>query len=124
MASVDPLLTHDGGIPTQTTSEDVLDRKVFIGGLSWQTTAENLRNYFQNFGDIAEAVLMIDKRTGQPRGFGFVTFLNTAGKFHAFITLCLFVCFQPSQHQLSLPCSRGSRHGAGHTHHRQPKRGC
>lgn len=80
MASVDPLLTHDSGAAPSPTSEDVLDRKVFIGGLSWQTTAENLRAYFQNFGDIAEAVLMMDKRTGQPRGFGFVTFLDTAGE--------------------------------------------
>ena len=54
--------------------------KVFVGGLSWQTTEEGLRYYFEKFGELCDAALMTDKRTGQPRGFGFVTFKDPACK--------------------------------------------
>eukprot|EP01036_Dinobryon_divergens_P012365 gene12365-16654_t len=52
--------------------------KVFVGGLSWQTTEEGLRYYFEKFGELCDAALMTDKRTGQPRGFGFVTYKDPA----------------------------------------------
>ncbi|KAK8384294.1 hypothetical protein O3P69_009220 [Scylla paramamosain] len=37
--------------------------KMFIGGLSWQTTAEGLREYFSKFGDINEVMVMKDPTT-------------------------------------------------------------
>ncbi|ESO09359.1 hypothetical protein HELRODRAFT_73357, partial [Helobdella robusta] len=49
-------------------------RKIFVGGLSAPTTAEDIRRYFESFGTVTEAVLMIDKQTHRHRGFGFVTF--------------------------------------------------
>ncbi|XP_037940445.1 RNA-binding protein Musashi homolog Rbp6 isoform X4 [Teleopsis dalmanni] len=48
--------------------------KMFIGGLSWQTSPENLRDYFSRFGDISEAMVMKDPTTRRSRGFGFITF--------------------------------------------------
>lgn len=48
--------------------------KMFIGGLSWQTTPESLREYFSQFGDVKEALVMKDPTTMRNRGFGFVTF--------------------------------------------------
>lgn len=54
--------------------------KLFVGGLSWDSTEETLQNHFQGYGTITEVALMKDKYTGQPRGFGFVTFNNAAGK--------------------------------------------
>lgn len=48
--------------------------KMFIGGLSWQTTPETLREYFEQFGDVKEALVMKDPTTMRNRGFGFVTF--------------------------------------------------
>ncbi|CAN6701164.1 unnamed protein product [Malus baccata var. baccata] len=48
--------------------------KLFVGGVSWETTEENFSNYFSKYGEIVDSVIMIDKHTGKPRGFGFVTF--------------------------------------------------
>ncbi|KAK2723960.1 RNA-binding protein Musashi homolog 1-like [Artemia franciscana] len=53
--------------------------KMFIGGLSWQTTAEGLREYFSRFGDVTEVMVMKDPTTRRSRGFGFVTFADTTG---------------------------------------------
>ncbi|KAF1571272.1 UNVERIFIED_CONTAM: hypothetical protein FQV16_0001124, partial [Eudyptes robustus] len=50
--------------------------KIFVGGLSWDTTDQSLRNYFRQFGELTECQIMRDKNTGATRGFGFVTFLN------------------------------------------------
>jgi RNA-binding protein Musashi len=50
--------------------------KMFIGGLSWQTSAENLRDYFSKFGDVNECMVMRDPTTKRARGFGFITFAD------------------------------------------------
>ncbi|VDI79264.1 RNA-binding protein Musashi, partial [Mytilus galloprovincialis] len=50
--------------------------KMFIGGLSWQTTAETLKSHFGVYGEIKEAMVMKDPTTKRSRGFGFVTFQN------------------------------------------------
>ncbi|KAI4298787.1 hypothetical protein L6164_032305 [Bauhinia variegata] len=50
--------------------------KLFIGGISWDTNEDRLRQYFQNFGDVVEAVIMKDRTTGRARGFGFIVFAD------------------------------------------------
>ncbi|CAL1384896.1 unnamed protein product [Linum trigynum] len=52
--------------------------KLFIGGISWDTNEDRLREYFQAFGDVVEAVIMKDRSTGRARGFGFVVFADPA----------------------------------------------
>uniref|UniRef100_A0A673XWK3 DAZ-associated protein 1 n=1 Tax=Salmo trutta TaxID=8032 RepID=A0A673XWK3_SALTR len=49
-------------------------RKLFVGGLDWSTTQETLRNYFSQYGEVVDCVIMKDKTTNQSRGFGFVKF--------------------------------------------------
>ncbi|KAJ7967010.1 RNA-binding protein like [Quillaja saponaria] len=53
---------------------DTTYTKVFVGGLAWETQSETMRRYFEQFGEILEAVVIIDKNTGRSKGYGFVTF--------------------------------------------------
>ncbi|MED6144253.1 hypothetical protein PIB30_118027 [Stylosanthes scabra] len=53
---------------------DTTFTKLFVGGLAWETPTEELRKYFEQFGDILEAVIITDKNTGKSKGYGFVTF--------------------------------------------------
>uniref|UniRef100_A0A803LML9 RRM domain-containing protein n=1 Tax=Chenopodium quinoa TaxID=63459 RepID=A0A803LML9_CHEQI len=48
--------------------------KLFVGGISWETTEEKLKDYFGQYGDVYQVNIMRDKATGRPRGFGFVLF--------------------------------------------------
>lgn len=46
--------------------------KLFVGGLSWDTTEESLRALFAQVGTVSSAQIITDKFTGKSRGFGFV----------------------------------------------------
>ncbi|CBI23698.3 unnamed protein product, partial [Vitis vinifera] len=50
--------------------------KLFIGGISWETSEDKLKEYFGSYGEVSQAVVMRDKATGRPRGFGFVVFAD------------------------------------------------
>eukprot|EP00250_Pteridium_aquilinum_P014958 c22304_g1_i3 orf=421-1455(+) len=50
--------------------------KIFIGGLSWETSTEKLTKHFKKYGEIIDSVVMRDRSTRQPRGFGFVTYAD------------------------------------------------
>merc|ERR1719150_2155373 len=67
-------------INTQTSQhceeEENLAVKLFVGGLSWQTEEDNLRQYFSQFGAIDNVQIMKDPFTLRSRGFGFITFCS------------------------------------------------
>jgi len=50
------------------------EAKIFVGGLSWQTTEETLRYHFEQYGEVKAVEVMRDRNTGDPRGFAFVVF--------------------------------------------------
>uniref|UniRef100_A0A671RN56 Heterogeneous nuclear ribonucleoprotein A1-like n=1 Tax=Sinocyclocheilus anshuiensis TaxID=1608454 RepID=A0A671RN56_9TELE len=49
-------------------------RKLFIGGLSFETTDDSLRAHFEQWGALTDCVVMKDPNTKRSRGFGFVTY--------------------------------------------------
>jgi cold-inducible RNA-binding protein len=50
-----------------------MSTKLFVGNLSFEVTENDLQDAFAAHGTVAEANLMMDRTTGRPRGFGFVT---------------------------------------------------
>ncbi|CEM23488.1 unnamed protein product [Vitrella brassicaformis CCMP3155] len=59
--------------------------KMFIGGLGQETSSEGLREHFSKYGEIADCAVVMDRRVGRSRGFGFVTFVDTKAVEHAMI---------------------------------------
>ncbi|MBI5508598.1 MAG: RNA-binding protein [Deltaproteobacteria bacterium] len=53
-----------------------MGNKLFVGGLSFNTTDDGLREGFARFGEITEAKVITDRDTGRSRGFGFVTYTD------------------------------------------------
>src|SRR5579872_4571462 len=51
-------------------------KKLFVGGLPWATTSDDLKQLFSQHGNVASATVITDKMTGRSRGFGFVEFEN------------------------------------------------
>src|SRR5689334_8659748 len=50
-----------------------MSNKLFVGNLSFNTTENDLQDMFAAHGTVVEANLMVDRVSGRPRGFGFVT---------------------------------------------------
>ena len=65
-------LCHSLTLASSPSSADA--KKVFVGGISFNTTDESLRNAFERFGPITDARVMMDAATQKSRGFAFVTF--------------------------------------------------
>ena len=50
-----------------------MNNKLFVGNISFNTTENDLQDAFAAHGTVLEANLMMDRATGRPRGFAFVT---------------------------------------------------
>lgn len=59
-----------------TTNSSFRTNKMFVGGLPADVTNEMFRDFFSKFGEIEDSIVILDKDTGRPRGFGFITFRN------------------------------------------------
>ncbi|WCJ27179.1 RNA-binding (RRM/RBD/RNP motifs) family protein [Euphorbia peplus] len=78
-------------LPAATRHPDILDsirtladadislRKLFIRGLSSDTTSETLHSLFSSYGDLEEAIVIFDKTTAKSKGYGFITFKHVDG---------------------------------------------
>jgi heterogeneous nuclear ribonucleoprotein A1/A3 len=52
--------------------------KIFVGGLARDTTLATFQKHFGTYGEIVDSVIMKNKHTSQPRGFGFITYSDPA----------------------------------------------
>jgi len=71
--------------PAAATTEEyevettpVIERKVFVGGVNFETTEAALQTFFLQFGKIVECIIVRDRQTGRSKGFGFITFYRKA----------------------------------------------
>lgn len=52
------------------------DKKIFVGGIAYDVSNEDLQNHFSQYGEVAQAQVKFDRMTGRSRGFAFVEFAN------------------------------------------------
>lgn len=70
-----------------------MEGKIFLGGLTWQTTEDMLKTHFGKWGSLNDVILMRNKITGEPRGFGFVQFMETACEYRLWHLVFVFFVF-------------------------------
>ena len=51
-------------------------KNIYVGNLPFSTTQDELQGLFESYGEVSRAVIVNDKETGRPRGFGFVEMPN------------------------------------------------
>lgn len=78
-----PIHTLDGkkidpkhATPKNRPRQSNKTKKIFVGGVSQDTSADEVKAYFNQFGLVEETVMLMDQQTKRHRGFGFVTFEN------------------------------------------------
>jgi RNA recognition motif-containing protein len=57
-----------------------MSKKLYVGNLSYDTTSDDLRDAFSQFGSVTSAEVMMDRETGRSRGFGFVEMADGAAE--------------------------------------------
>ena len=71
---LDPIVGNRLESKRQSEKESItMSSKLFVGNLSFNTTENDLQDAFAAHGTVLETNLMMDRATGRPRGFGFVT---------------------------------------------------
>jgi len=71
-------MEYNSEATTNGDKGDEDERKIFVGGLSWESTDKDMRTYFEKFGTIEKVTLKTDPMTGESRGFGFILYEDKA----------------------------------------------
>ena len=74
LMSIDEVMrTMQGGVPDEEKETRKIPSRLFVGGLDWRVTGDQLRATFEKIGPVSDAIVVLDRDTGDSRGFGFVT---------------------------------------------------
>jgi RNA recognition motif-containing protein len=76
LRSVDEVMAAMENRASAPRSAPPIPCRLFVGGLSWETTDQDLRAAFGQFGVVTDAVVVTDRDSGKSKGFGFVTLEN------------------------------------------------
>jgi len=76
LPSIESALAAIGNRNSESRAAAGIPVRLFVGGLSEETTEHDLRDVFGQFGVVADVIVMKDRVTHAPRGFGFVTMSN------------------------------------------------
>nr|GEW45920.1 UBP1-associated protein 2C-like [Tanacetum cinerariifolium] len=82
------LITHDATALSAVRSivdTDPSHRKHFIRGIGWDTTTTTLKSVFEQYGEVDEGLVIVDKATNKSKGYGFVTFKHVDGSVKALV---------------------------------------
>nr|GEW83774.1 UBP1-associated protein 2C-like [Tanacetum cinerariifolium] len=82
------LITHDVAALSAVRSiadTDPSHRKLFIGGIGWDTTTATLKSVFEVYGEVEEGLVIVDKATNKSKEYGFVTFKRVDGAVKALV---------------------------------------
>jgi hypothetical protein len=72
--SIDEVMrSMQGGPDSEEVSARTIPSRLFVGGLDWRITDAELRAQLEQIGPVADVVVVMDRDTGESRGFGFVT---------------------------------------------------
>ena len=86
--------------------------KLFVGGLSFSTSSERLREIFAEAGRVESASVVTDRQTGQSRGFGFVE-MATNEDANAAVSRLNGTDLDGRQIKVEMALSSGGRGGGG-----------
>ena len=86
--------------------------KLYVGGLSYSTTSESLREYFGQCGTVESAAVITDRFSGSSRGFGFVE-MSTQAEAQDAIAKLNDQQFEGRRLTVSVANSPGQRSGSG-----------
>ena len=56
-----------------------MEKKLYVGGLSYNTTEDTLRSLFEKVGEVTSVTVITDRDSGRSKGFGFVEMANDQG---------------------------------------------
>ncbi len=76
LMSIDEVVQSVYAPPEAEPRSNTVPSRLFIGGLNFSVTTEQLREELEKFGKLTDVFVVLDRDTGDSRGFGFVTFAD------------------------------------------------